>query len=192
MRNAQPWPRALGEGVRLRHLAIEYAELLLRQRAPLDAVDMEHHGVRSETRPDRRRGVVARPLDKLGQRRPVGLVLEICGTRLRAGHHQAVEMAVPQFGNIAISRSYFLPAAIAAGDIRQRIEPQAHDAVSRRGADEFDELAFRRFERGIGHVVDEPDLDAVAAAQFDGGGIGRFRVKKKRHLAWRSRLIRRR
>jgi len=38
----------------------------------------------------------------------------------------------------------------------------------------------------------EPDLDAVAAAQFDGGGIGRFRVKKKRHLAWRSRLIRRR
>src|SRR6185369_6482833 len=102
---------------------------------------------------------------------------------------QAVEMAVPQFGNIAVSRGYFLPAALAAGDIRQRIEAQAHDAVSRRGANEFDELAFGRLQRSIGHVVDEPDLDAVAAAQFDGGGIGRFRVKKKRHLAWRSRLI---
>jgi hypothetical protein len=68
-----------------------------------------------------------------------------CGSaRLGAGHHQAVETAVPQFGNIAVSRRGFLQAAIAARNVRQRVEPQAHDDIVGRRPYELDELAFRQ------------------------------------------------
>jgi hypothetical protein len=118
-------------------------------------------------------------LPRVGQ---YGSFPQIGSARLGAGHHQAVETAVPQFGNIAVSRRGFLQAAIAARNVRQRVEPQPHDDIVGRRPYELDELAFRRLECGIGHVIDQPDLDAVVAAQLDCGCVGRSRVEEKRHF----------
>src|SRR5580704_2330284 len=85
--------------------AIEYAELLLRERAALDAVRVQHGPMRGEARPDRRGGTIARPVDDRAQVLPIRLVLEILGARLGAGDDQAVERRVPEFGNIAIFSS---------------------------------------------------------------------------------------
>ena len=65
-------------------------------------------------------------LPRVGQ---YGSFPQIGSARLGAGHHQAVETAVPQFGNIAVSRRGFLQAAIAARNVRQRVEPQPHDDI---------------------------------------------------------------
>jgi hypothetical protein len=124
---------------------------------------VKHRRVRGKARPDRGRSVIACPVGELRQGRPVWLLLQIRGARLRAGYHEAVETGVPKLGDIPVSRGNLLPAAIAARNVRQGVEPQAHNAVAGRRTDEFDELALGRFQGGIGHVVDEPDLDAARA-----------------------------
>ena len=40
---------------------------------------------------------------------------------------------------------------------------QADDRVARRGIEQLDELPLGRFERRVGHVVDEADLDELVA-----------------------------
>ena len=86
-----------------RQPAIEHAEALFLQRAALDAVGMEHRRMRGKTGPDRRGGMLPRPIDQRAQRLPIRLVHQALGARLGAGDDQAVERRVPQFGNIAIA-----------------------------------------------------------------------------------------
>src|SRR4051812_44819626 len=112
MWNAQLRPRAPRQRMRLYHPAIEHAELLLRQRKTLDAVGVKHRRVRGKARPDRGRSVIACPVGELRQGRPVWLLLQIRGARLRAGYHEAIETGIPQFTDIPVSRGNFLPAAI--------------------------------------------------------------------------------
>ena len=72
------------------------------------------------------------PIDDLRQRRPIRLVLQIGGARLGAGDDEAVEPAVPQFGDIAIAlagiaceprRRAELPAARIASSDQHFVRP---------------------------------------------------------------------
>ena len=53
-----------------RQPAIEHAEQLFLQRTALDAVGVQHRGVRRQARPDGRSGMLARPVDDTGQASP--------------------------------------------------------------------------------------------------------------------------
>ena len=157
---------------------IEYAELLLRERAALDAVCVQHGGVRGEARPDRRGGIIARPVDDRAQVLPIRLVFEVLGAWLGAGDDQAVKRRVPQLGNIAIFSGQCPAHIFAARHLRNHEQFQEHDARRRGFADQFGELPLRGLERGIGHVVDEPDGDAIRGVEFGRGSTG---VEEQRH-----------
>ena len=144
------------------HFAIEHAEQFLFERLAFDAVGVENGRMRRETRPDGRGGMFSRPVDELGQCRPIRLVLQLCGPRLSAGHDQPVEARVPELGNIAVSFGEFRPRSIGARELRKRKQLEANDHIGCRRLDQIEELPLGRFPRRIGHVVDEPDGQAIS------------------------------
>ena len=69
---------------------------------PLDAVEMQHRGMRGEARPDRRTRVGSRPVDDLGEVLPERLFGQRCGVRLGAGDDQPVDLQAIEIGDIGV------------------------------------------------------------------------------------------
>lgn len=145
-------------------LARKYTGHFLFERNAFDAVIVENGGVRRQARPDRRDGIVARPVDQSGQCRPIRLVLKLRGARLGASHDQAVELRFAQLGHIAIACGKPPPRRVGARDFGDGEQLEADDNVVRRCTDEIEELPLGRLARRVGHIVDQPDSQAIAAA----------------------------
>src|ERR1700685_363371 len=85
MRNA-PSIRCIGKHpMNARARALEYSGELFRKFLPFDTVQVVHGAMRGKTRPERRGGIVLRPIDELRQRMPIRLVGEHRRARLGAG-----------------------------------------------------------------------------------------------------------
>ena len=69
-------------------------------------------------------------------------------------------MTVPQIVDVGIA-AHLLPAELGARNLRQRVERQPDGDTVRRRTEQRAELPFRRVERRVGHVVDEPDVEAI-------------------------------
>ena len=98
-RRRGPRQRIAGHG-----LAVENAVTFGRERPPFDAIEMQHRGMRSEARPDRRARVDLGPIDQLGEVAPIRFLVELGRNRLGAGHDQAIELVAPE----SVSSEYSL------------------------------------------------------------------------------------
>ena len=109
------------------------------------------------------------PVHNFDQRGPVGFFAKVGAAGLGAGDDGAVESVAQKFSAAGIEIIQMLLARFVAGKIGQREKLQADGEVAGGFAEEFEELKFGVFERGIGHVVDQRD------AQRCGFGMRRLR-----------------
>ena len=156
-----PSRRACDEVVLLGFLALEDPEQLAAKGLPFDAVEPPGGGVRSQARPDRRDRMVRRPVDQIGERRPIGLAFERGRTRFGTGDDQPGHIASTQRGDRLVK-----PAAVIAADIRarhfgQREQPERYGDPGRRGGagHQVANLPFGSPQGRVGHVVDKADDD---------------------------------
>src|SRR5215472_7224632 len=116
--------------------------------------------MRRQTRPYCGVSVVVSPFQNLGQTVPVWLILQIRRPGLAPRNNQAVDLAGPEVLKSEIETLHPMAAPIVPGNVRQGIKREPHqDAVGSR-IKKCQELALRCFERSVGHVVDQADVDA--------------------------------
>src|SRR5262249_22319005 len=99
------------------YLAIEDAELLIWQPTALNAVYVENGCMRGKTRPYCRHGILPCPVENLGERTPVWLVLQIRDARLGTGYNQPIEAHVPQLRNVTVLLCNLAPHMIGTRNI---------------------------------------------------------------------------
>ena len=137
--------------------ALEDAEELVIPLHPANAVHVKNRGVSRQARPDRRVGVLLSPFKHPGETLPVGLIRQVRGQRLPAGHDQTIQMARPTDLRCSNRRCLiWLPAQPVAGNTRQRVKRQTDRHVFRRRIEQGDKLAFRRLERLFGMLLIKP------------------------------------
>ena len=158
MRNTQFRPEPHKQRILRNDGTIENARKLLAERHALDAVEMQHRGMRREAREDRRTSIYRRPIDDSRETGPIGLVRERGGLRLAAGDDEPIELFVPERADIAVMRRNMLRGTLATRNPVKRIKTQTHGQRAGGLDDQILELAFRRQQRGVGHVVDDADL----------------------------------
>ncbi len=122
-----------------------------------------------EARPDRRRRVPVGPIDQFREHVPVRFVAQSAGARLHPAHDEAVEPRVPQPADLGVVGEQAPARELTAPDLRQREQPHPHLRLAGRRSEQPDELALGQLEGGVGHVVDDADLDRPVASR----GIGR-------------------
>src|SRR5439155_8809708 len=81
--------------------------------------------------------------------------------RLGTGDDQAVQTARPERVDRSVGAFHVAAAPVGSRNLGQCVEAQADVEVPRAGAQQRDELPFGGLQRGVGHVVDEGDVDAV-------------------------------
>ncbi len=190
MRHAQRCGHIAEQRMGAGHIAVEHAGQFGGEALPGDAVGVEHDGMGGETGPDRRDGIVTRPIDEVADRIPVRLVFQIGGDRFGAGNDQAIERRAPEFGQIAVTAGEVRPHGLAARNRWDGEELEPDDDIARSGAQELLELPLGRLAGGVRHVVDQPDREAIAPAQI-ARRIGSHGIKKKGHGVRASSAIRR-
>src|SRR2546425_6871362 len=127
---------------------------------PADAIHVEKSRMRGQAGTDSRVRVLIGPVEDFCQTPPIGLIHEVLRSRLRSGHDEAVEMAVPELIDAGIA-AHIASAKIRSRNIWQCVERQSyHEAVGRR-AKQRTKLTFGRFQRRVRHIVDEADIDAL-------------------------------
>src|SRR5207245_10497328 len=110
-------------------LALEDPETLVPERTPDNTIDVQNSRMRGQAGPDSRMGVTLGPVHQSCQASPVWLVHEVRRPRLCPSYDEAVEMAVPEIIDIGVEATDTALAQICSLDVRQRIEPQAHQDV---------------------------------------------------------------
>src|SRR2546422_5651356 len=127
---------------------------------PADAIHVEKSRMRGQAGTDSRVRVLIGPVEDFCQTPPIGLIHEVLGSRLRSGHDEAVEVAVPELIDAGIA-AHIASAAIRSRNIWQCVERQSyHDAVGRR-AKQRAKLLFGRLQGRVRHIVDEAELEAL-------------------------------
>ena len=101
-------------------LEFENAEQLVADKAPLDALSVEHGGMRGKARPDGRCGVFARPVHHAAKGVQYGSSFRTSARGSVPVTIRASTRCVPQLGNVAV----------AGGDDFRKKPQQAHAAVS--------------------------------------------------------------
>src|ERR1700722_4846974 len=146
-------------------LTLKYTRELLAKRPPPYSVLVEDGGVCCKTRPDRRHGMVFCPIHDFRQRGPIGFVLQQRCARLRTSDNQAVKAVRQQFANIFVVMADILAASLRARNLRHREKPHPNQKILRRLSQQIAELTLSGLQRGVGHVVDEPDHDRGTVAE---------------------------
>ena len=118
--------------MRARALDREKPRAFLRETATLDAVLAEDGGVSGEAGPDRRGGMILRPIDDLCERRPKSLVAQIRRARFAARHEQAVESRAKQRVERGVGRCHPRLGRLAPDDAGEGEEVQVDGTLVRR------------------------------------------------------------
>ena len=130
-----------------------------------DVVGVKNAGVGGEAGENGGDGVLGGPVEQMRERRPVRLVAEIGLARLSAGDDHAVEGRVPEFVAVVVEAVEVALSAVGAGDTGERVELDDDGNVAGSDVEQIEELQFRVFERGVGHVVDEGETDALVEGE---------------------------
>ena len=126
---------------------------------PLDAVEMQHRGMGGKARPDRRARVGFRPVDDVGEILPERLLGQRRGVRLGAGHDQSIDLQPAEIGDIGVLPFDPPLRGLRSAHRRQREAVEVDASVAGGRSQQTHELALGRLQRGIRHVVDEPDRE---------------------------------
>ncbi len=129
--------------------------MLGRQRTTLDAVEMQHGGMRREAGEQRRGGGLGGPVHHGGEIRVIGLGIEAGGLRFGAGDHEGVEARRRQGGVRCVE-----PIEMRAGERSARHRGEAEEAQLDLGTDQAPELTLGLDQGGVRHVVEEADPQA--------------------------------
>ena len=108
------------------------------------------------------------PIDQLRQFHPIRLAAQVILVRRAAGDDQGIEIGGLQESGILIEAGHALAYFRLARYRAQRKQPQPHIQVAACLLEQTRELQLGGAQFGIGHVVEQADLDgdrAVAAAQ---------------------------
>ena len=79
-------------------------------------------------------------------------------------------MAVPEFVDARVA-AHLPPAEFGSRNLRERVERQTYGDVTGRRRQQRAKLPFRRVERGVGHVVDEADVEAIRIGLVEAGPV---------------------
>src|SRR5579863_1367723 len=139
--------------------AVEDSGAFCREPPALDAVEVQYRDMRRKTRPDGRTGIGLRPVDDVGEVPPECFLAKRCAGGLRAGDDQSVDLQAIDFGDVGILLVDAPSCRLRSFHGRQRKAVEIDANVSGGLPQQPHELAFRRLQRAVRHVVDEPDRE---------------------------------
>ena len=171
MRDLHLVPDAIRECMVAKRLELKHAELFVRQPMAGDPVTVKNARVRREAGKDRRGGAVFSPVKNVGQRRPVRFVSQVRLAWFSAGHDDAIKPAVQEILDAEIEVAQMLLSCIAPRKIGQRVKLQGNRGIAGSSIEEFEELHFGVFQRGVRHVVDQRDSNGRHFPGVCGWGV---------------------
>src|SRR5215472_13941620 len=139
----------------------EHAKFLVGQKMPLDPIAVQNAGMGCQARQDRRTRVALRPVKYLREQVPVTLLPQIGILRLRSCDDDAVKPMLPEVIEWEVKAVQMPLASVSARYACQRIELDINGQIARSDVQQFEELELGIFKSGIGHVVDEGELQPV-------------------------------